>query len=358
MQKAYNRTQPNMPDFQNAKIYQIWTPGRPDLLPYIGSTTQTLAKRIGGHRRSYKCKQNGKGNDRASFIHIAEEGHRIELIREFPCETRQELLREEGREMRSRECCNQVVPGRTRAEWYEENKERLTAHRRKRYEENKEQVNAHRRKWCEENKESLRAKSKRHYEKHGERVRARVSAYRKANKEQISAKDRKKITCPCGSSISRGSRSKHQRSAKHIRKLAELHRAAHLEAIRVMAGRRLERIKTAEARAKAVRARAAQYQKHRAKCRTAQKAYHAKNREAIKARKRAAYKLGPGKRVKCDCGQTVTQARLASHKETRAHCDLMWPIIIARIEEENASSSCSDVSDGTFHWMNRHDDSE
>jgi len=338
MHKAYNRTQPNMPDFQNAKIYQIWTPGRPDLLPYIGSTTQTLAKRIGGHRRSYKRKQNGKGDDRASFIHIAEEGHRIELIREFPCENRQELLREEGREMRSRECCNKRIAGRTRAEYREEHKDAAAE-------------------WRDENREDLRAKARAFYALHRDRMNAGNRAYRNKHKDAISARAREKITCPCGSSISRGSKAKHQRSAKHLKKLAELHKAAHLSAIRVMAQRRLERIKTAEAKAKAVRARAAQYQKHRAKARADQKAYHAKNREAIKARKRAAYKLGPGKRVKCDCGQIVTQARLASHKQTQQHCDLMWPIIIARIEEENASSG-SDVSDGTYHWMNRHDDSE
>ena len=49
-----------MNKYQNGKIYKLVnTEGT---LTYIGSTTQSLAKRKSNHHESYKCWKNGKGN--------------------------------------------------------------------------------------------------------------------------------------------------------------------------------------------------------------------------------------------------------------------------------------------------------
>ena len=42
-----------MPEYKNGKIYKIVSNHMPDTC-YIGSTTQTLCKRFGGHRSDYK----------------------------------------------------------------------------------------------------------------------------------------------------------------------------------------------------------------------------------------------------------------------------------------------------------------
>jgi hypothetical protein len=45
-----------MPNFNNGKIYKLWSPQGDDI--YIGSTVNSLAKRKGEHKRNYN---NGKG---------------------------------------------------------------------------------------------------------------------------------------------------------------------------------------------------------------------------------------------------------------------------------------------------------
>ena len=47
-----------MPNYHNSKIYKIWSPST-DMV-YIGSTTQSLALRLGGHVSTYKSFLHGK----------------------------------------------------------------------------------------------------------------------------------------------------------------------------------------------------------------------------------------------------------------------------------------------------------
>ena len=44
-----------MPNYQSGKIYTIRCLSSPEI--YVGSTIQTLAVRMGGHRRSYTMNQ-------------------------------------------------------------------------------------------------------------------------------------------------------------------------------------------------------------------------------------------------------------------------------------------------------------
>jgi hypothetical protein len=50
---------------------------------------------------------------------------RIELIEEFPCENKMELNKREGHYIRTLECVNKLVAGRTKKEWREDNKEKF-----------------------------------------------------------------------------------------------------------------------------------------------------------------------------------------------------------------------------------------
>jgi len=40
-----------MPDYQNGKIYKIWSPEGDDI--YIGSTTEILCRRLAAHKSNY-----------------------------------------------------------------------------------------------------------------------------------------------------------------------------------------------------------------------------------------------------------------------------------------------------------------
>lgn len=77
-----------MPNYNNGKIYKIISENTDNV--YIGSTTQSLCKRLANHKESMK---NGKyfGSRR-----ILEKGKcKIVLLENFPCENREQLFAKE-----------------------------------------------------------------------------------------------------------------------------------------------------------------------------------------------------------------------------------------------------------------------
>ena len=82
-----------MPNYGNGKIYSIRSHQCEDI--YIGSTTQSLAKRLGDHRSGFKRYQNGKGHYVTSYDILKYNDHYIELICNYPCTCKGELLGEE-----------------------------------------------------------------------------------------------------------------------------------------------------------------------------------------------------------------------------------------------------------------------
>ena len=80
------------------KIYKITNPNNPKW--YIGSTILTLEKRMIQHQRAKKSFDKGNKSARqlASFELL--EGGNIELIKDFPCQSRRELQKAEGQMIR------------------------------------------------------------------------------------------------------------------------------------------------------------------------------------------------------------------------------------------------------------------
>lgn len=149
-------------NYANGKIYQIISPNHP--LPYIGSTTQPLCKRMAEHR---SCR-----NTSSSRVILEAGDAYIELIEEYPCENREQLNKREGEIIRERECVNKRVAGRTKKEYSKVYREAISA-RDKVYRE------AHR--------ETISARMKAYREAHREDINAQRKAYREANREAISA---------------------------------------------------------------------------------------------------------------------------------------------------------------------------
>lgn len=78
--------------YQNGKIYMIWSTEGDN--KYYGSTTQTLSMRMAGHRLVYK-----KGNKVSSsllFDKYGIENCKIELVLNYPCNSKEELNKKEG----------------------------------------------------------------------------------------------------------------------------------------------------------------------------------------------------------------------------------------------------------------------
>jgi len=98
-----------MPNYQNGKIYSIRSHSRPDLV-YVGSTCRRLSERFSKHKIA---------SNTASSKQIIELGDAyIELIENYACGSKEELNRREGELIRSMDCVNKRIEGRTPTEYY------------------------------------------------------------------------------------------------------------------------------------------------------------------------------------------------------------------------------------------------
>jgi len=102
-----------MNKYQNGKIYKLFC--NESNLVYYGSTITTLKHRLSQHRT------NKKG---ASISKIMI-NPQIELLEDFPCNTKKELEVRERFYIENNECINMIIPGRTKKEWIDDNKEIL-----------------------------------------------------------------------------------------------------------------------------------------------------------------------------------------------------------------------------------------
>ena len=157
-------------DYANGKIYAIYNYIDPSLV-YVGSTCQSLSKRLSKHRREMNSKQSQTKPFYMKMREICKEQFYIELLEEYPCENNEQLRAREGHYIREMKASlNGRIEGRTMEEWREENKERLKEYRKVKYNNIKEEYLAFR---------------------------------------------RMRFVCECGSEISNGSKLRHLRSKKH-----------------------------------------------------------------------------------------------------------------------------------------------
>jgi hypothetical protein len=112
-----------MPDYSKGKVYTIRC-RTDDTLIYVGSTTQSLAKRWGGHkvdsitekcqnRLIYKTMNNNWDN------------WYYELYELYPCSCKEELCKREGEIIRLIGTLNGRIEGRTIKEWRDDNAEKI-----------------------------------------------------------------------------------------------------------------------------------------------------------------------------------------------------------------------------------------
>ena len=175
-----------MPDYQKAKIYQIWNTGFNKC--YIGSTVEELSRRMARHRSKYKQYLLGKYPYTSSFGLFDEYGIyncEIKLLENFPCKSKAELESREGLHIRNTVCINKYIAGRTSQQYYWDNKEK---------------DNATSKLWREKNKE---------YKKEYDRK------YREENNDWLNTKLKTQIQCECGCLVSKRNIASHRKTPKH-----------------------------------------------------------------------------------------------------------------------------------------------
>jgi hypothetical protein len=150
-----------MNKFSNAKIYKVTDVNNNE--SYYGSTINSLSLRKALHKNSYKKYKNGEFNKISIFDLFDKYGVdncEIELVEEFPCENKIELLNREGFYIKNNECVNKTIAGRTLKEYYADNKEKYRQHNQEYYANNKEKISNHMKTYYQANKERIRQRQK------------------------------------------------------------------------------------------------------------------------------------------------------------------------------------------------------
>lgn len=94
-----------MPDYKNGRIYKLVC--NITGLKYIGSTCQPLYKRLAGHVSAYKA---GNKQGLTSINIISNGNYKIVLIENYPCNSKEELIRRERYHIEALECVNHNKP--------------------------------------------------------------------------------------------------------------------------------------------------------------------------------------------------------------------------------------------------------
>ena len=189
-----------MNKYHNGKIYKIVDIGYNKC--YIGSKTESLSMRMARHRSQYKKREGmiGKVCSFNLFDMYGIENCKIELIEKFSCETKEELLKREGQYIQSLDCINKNVAGRTKQDWYSDNKGYCN-----------EKTKQYRR----ENTEKIKELNQKYRAKHQAELVNKSREYYKENKEDLLNKYKAKTRCSCGSIIRSSDIRRHERSNKH-----------------------------------------------------------------------------------------------------------------------------------------------
>ena len=153
---------------------------------YIGSTT-SLTKRWSNHK-NHRLKEH-EYTSKILFDEYGIDTCSIEEIEKVDHDKRFE--RERFWIENTENCVNRFVPGRTKAEWYQENRERVLEYQKV---------------YKLANKDRLSENQK---------------AYKLANSDKIKARDSERISCPtCGQNLSRHNMSRHNKL--HLSKVESL----------------------------------------------------------------------------------------------------------------------------------------
>lgn len=146
-----------MSKYQEGKIYKIVSSQTSKV--YIGSTCQTLAKRMIAHRSQYKMYTQGRYAYLSSFDIVQYPDSKIVLIENYPCDTIDELRIGERYWVEHLDCCNKTIPGRTMKEYQEANIEKIREYQKQYRDDHKDKMREYQKKYQplykEANKEKL-----------------------------------------------------------------------------------------------------------------------------------------------------------------------------------------------------------
>jgi hypothetical protein len=204
-------------DLQQGKIYKIVCNITGDV--YIGSTCYTLPERLKHHHLK---------NNRAVSRFILERGDFThELIEDYPCETKAQLLWRERHYYDTIKCINLVPPIvskeeaiETKQAYRDAHKEETKAYNKQYRENNARTIAAGKKKWADENVDAIYTQRKGYRERNAEEIKLKKAAEYQARK---ATKVITSTPCGCGGTYTDapGNKNRHMGTKKHVKWVAD-----------------------------------------------------------------------------------------------------------------------------------------
>lgn len=173
-----------MVNYQNGKIYKIVLDESDQV--YVGSTTRTLAQRMANHRSRAKAGMALPPVHRFINDHGWDKAH-IVLVEDWPCERKEQLDARERHWIEQIGSLNKYIPGRTREEYYQQNRVELIGRRKEYYQQNRDEVCEQMRQYYQQNRDEVRERQLHYREQNRERAREYARQYRALKKAQKDA---------------------------------------------------------------------------------------------------------------------------------------------------------------------------
>jgi len=174
-----------MPDYSKGKLYKICSDI--DEHFYIGSTCDSLSGRMKSHR--YSC--NTKNANNKVYKYIRENGGfdnwKIILIRECPCENKEQLLKHEDDEVRKYIKTNLCLNTNNVVLDVEEHKQSISEYHKQYRIDNADKLKQQRKEYKEANKDIIKQNGIEYREKNNEIIKEKKRLAYHANKERINA---------------------------------------------------------------------------------------------------------------------------------------------------------------------------
>ena len=199
--------------YNHAKVYKIVDE---DLNFYIGSTCKPLYKRLYFHKSDSKASHHRKVYKVLTYEKFEKKEIKIILLEQFNLNSKEELLREEDKYIKmfynDTNCLN--------SNYAILNEEKYNNNTRKRaydrFIQNKELVYQINMNYRINHRKELREKQKQYAKDNINKIKQYKKEYYEKNKDILKLNFKEKITCSCGTVVTKNHMKRHEKSNKHI----------------------------------------------------------------------------------------------------------------------------------------------
>jgi len=187
--------------------YEIRDKTNTDLVYYGSSELPALEDRMKIHLDGFKhWKKTGAGYC-SSFKVLELNNFKETLLKIVFFSIKWELREQERHLIEHRVCVNERIPNRTKAEYYQDNKEKIKEYQA----ENREKIKEYQAEYRAANKEYQTEYQAVYNVENRDKIKEKNAERYQANKEKIS----KKFNCPCGGKYTHNQKSRHLKTKQH-----------------------------------------------------------------------------------------------------------------------------------------------